>query len=112
MPLSINFNWRAPNVDVSFSERQRDRLNQGLMQAGNAISGLKDYRFRKEETERRNAIEDADRQRRVAEEERQKKLYGDAAEAIRGKMAQRAALVQKRDALKSKIDALKAKIGA
>ena len=99
-------------MDVSFSERQRDRLNQGLMQAGNAISGLKDYRFRKEETERRNAIEDVDRQRRVAEEERQKKLYGDAAEAIRGKMAQRAALVQKRDALKARIDALKARIGA
>ena len=99
-------------MDVSFSERQRDRLNQGLMQAGNAISGLKDYRFRKEETERRNAIEDADRQRRVAEEERQKKRYGDAAEAIRGKMAQRAALVQKRDVLKAKIEVLKARIGA
>jgi hypothetical protein len=112
MPLSINFNWRAPNVDVSFSERQRDRLNQGLMQAGNAISGLKDYRFRKEEQERRNSIEDADRQRRIDEEERQKKLYGEAAEAIRGKVAQRAALVQKRDALKAKIDALKARIGA
>ena len=59
MPLSINFNWRAPNVDVSFSERQRDRLNQGLTQTGNAISGVKDYRWRKAEQERRNSIEDA-----------------------------------------------------
>ena len=111
MPLSINFNWRAPNVDVSFSERQRDRLNQGLMQAGNAISGVKEYRWRKAEQERRNTIEDADRQRRVAEEERQKQLYGEAAEAIRGKVAQRAALVRRRDELKARIAALTGSAG-
>lgn len=111
MPLSINFNWRAPNVDVSFSERQRDRLNQGLTQTGNAISGVKDYRLRKAEQERRNSIEDADRHRRIDEEERQKKLYGEAAEAIRGKVAERAALVRRRDELQAKIDALKARMG-
>lgn len=111
MPLSINFNWRAPNVDVSFSERQRDRLNQGLVQTGNAISGVKGYRWRKAEQDRRNTIEDADRKRRIDEEERQKKLYGEAAEAIRGKVAERAALVRRRDELQAKIDALKARMG-
>jgi len=77
MPLSVSFNWRAPNAQVS-NQAQRDMV-EGVKAIGQGIAQARDRRFQREQVDRRNRIEDKDRQRRMAEEDRRKKIYGEAA---------------------------------
>lgn len=109
MPLSINFRWKTPNVSVSTAEE--DSRAQGFKDLANGIGAARDRRYMRQQTERRNAIEDEDRERRISDEERRRKVYSDAADMMRVKARERADLVREAEALRSEISALKAQVG-
>lgn len=99
MPMSIAFRWRTPNISAPQSTVEKNNVNENLQSIGNSIFQMKLGR----------RMED-DRQRRIAEEERQKKLYGETADMIRGKAAERETLVKERDRIINEINALKAQM--
>lgn len=111
MPLSIQWNWAKPNVVAPQTMAEKNNLNENLMQLGSAIASAKERRYQRQRQEKLDEMAQEDRQRRIDEEERQKKLYGETAELIRGKRAERDALVSKRDEILRQIDTLKAEIG-
>ena len=104
MPLSINFRWNAPQLD----KPEPEAIRSGWKDAMNSIAGTTRYLRERADKRESDRIAAEDRARRIAEEERQKKLYGDAANSIRGKMAERAALVKRREAIIARINELKA----
>lgn len=97
MPLAVNFRWKGTNVQAKQPDTS---LATSITQAAQAINTAKDRRFNREQTERRNADED-----------RRKKVYGEAAEMMRGKARERAALVGEAERLRSEIAELKAQVG-
>ena len=99
MPMSIAFRWRTPNIATPQSTVEKNNVNENLQSIGSSIFQMKQSR----------RMED-DRQRRIAEEERQKKLYGETADMIRGKASEREALVKERDRIINEINALKAQM--
>lgn len=111
MPLGITFRWNTPQVQAAKSAWDRNSMTEGLNSVASAISTAKDSRYAKKLQERRDAIEDEDRARRIAEEDRRKQVYGEAADIIRRRQSNLAALRSKRDALASEIEALKKEIG-
>lgn len=111
MPLSIAFRWKGTNVATPQTMWDKNRTGDSLTQVGNVISAVKDFRYKKAQDERRNAIEDEDRKRRMAEEDRRIQAYKDSAELIRNKKSQRDALVQQKSQLEQQIAELKAQLG-
>lgn len=111
MAMAVNFRWKGVNMQAAQPNSVRNGWDKSLTQAATAISDMKARRFNREQTERRNAIEDEDRARRMDEENRRKKVYGEAADMMRGKASERAALVQEAGQLRAEIAQLKAQIG-
>ena len=136
MPMNVGFRWRGVNIATPKTLTERERLGENLGAVGDAIMGVKRSWAEKDEREynrtrnaaqdaynrTRNAAQDArqarldsmyseDRQRRIDEEERQKRLFGDTAGLIRGKADERARLVQQREQIAAQIEALKQRIG-
>lgn len=111
MPLSIAFRWKGTNVAAPQTMWDKNRTGEGLIQAGKTISDIKDFRYKKAQDARRNAIEDEDRKRRMAEEDRRIQAYKDSAELIRNRKSQRDALVAKKAQLEQQIAQLKAQLG-
>ena len=116
MPLSVSFNWRSPNVQVS-NQSQRDMV-EGVKAIGQGIAQARDRRFQreqaayqKEQTERRNRIEDEDRSRRMSEEDRRKQVYGEAADLMRRRELQLAGLKDQRNKIVMEIEQLRREIG-
>lgn len=100
MPLSIGFRWNVPKADPI---EKPSTSGNFLRAAGEAVTQVKRGQMEREDRERN----EQDRQRRISEEDRQKSLYGETAEMIRGKKEQRDALVKRRDELKARIAQLK-----
>lgn len=125
MPMNVGFRWKGVNIAPPKTVTERERLGENLGAVGDAIMGVKRSWAEKDEREynrTRNAAQDArqarldsmyseDRKRRIDEEERQKRLFGDTAGLIRGKADERARLVQKREQIAAQIEALKQRIG-
>lgn len=116
MPLSVTFNWRAPNVQVG-NQAQRDMV-EGVKAIGQGIAQARDRRFQREQaayqkdqTERRNKIEDEDRSRRISEEDRKKQAYGEAAELMRRREQELAGLKDQRNKIMAEIEQLRTEIG-
>ena len=99
MPMSIAFRWRTPNISEPQSNAEKNNVNENLQSIGSSIFNMKQSRRAEQ-----------DRQRRIDEEERQKKLYGETADMIRGKAAEREALVKERERIVNEINALKAQM--
>lgn len=125
MPMNVGFRWKGVNIAPPKTLTERERLGENLGAVGDAIMGVKRSWAEKDEREynrTRNAAQDArqarldgmyseDRQRRIDEEDRQKRLFGDTAGLIRGKADERARLVQQREQIAAQIEALKQRIG-
>ncbi len=118
MPMNVGFRWKGVNIAPPKTVTERERLGENLGAIGDAITQVKRAQIEKDEREyrrNRNAeldrINAEDRQRRIDEEERQKRLFGDTAGLIRGKADERARLVQKREQIAAQIEALKQRIG-
>ncbi len=103
MPMAVNFRWKTPNIQASQNNFVKNGWAEGLSGAATAIAAAKERRYNKAQTERRNAIEDEDRARRIAEEDRRKQVYGEAADMMRGKAAERARLVQRADEIRARL---------
>lgn len=118
MALSIAFRWNGVNVAAPRPMAERENLAENLGRLGQSVAAARERSYRRDqdaraaerqaEIDRMNA---EDRQRRIDEDERQKRLYGETADLIRGKMAERQELVQRRKELQGRIDALKARLG-
>jgi hypothetical protein len=125
MPLSVNFRWKTPALATPQSDAEKSNLNENLMQLGDAISRMRASRYNKAQTTRRNAIEDEnraiaaedraiaaeDRAREIDEQERRKKAYGEAADIMRGRSAERERLLQERASIVAQINGLKQRMG-
>ena len=103
MAMAVNFRWRGSNLQAAQPNSVKNGWAQSLTQAATAITDMKNRRFNKEQAERRNRIEDEDRARRIAEEDRRKQVYGEAADMMRGKAAERARLVQRADEIRARL---------
>lgn len=111
MPLSIAFRWKSPVIETPKSEFEKGGWGQALTDAADTITKVKDWRWKKSEQERRNRIEDEDRKRRMDWEDKQRKAYGEAADYMRNRGAERAALVKRAEEIKAEIASLKAQLG-
>lgn len=118
MPLSVNFRWKTPALAAPKSDAEKSNLNENLMQLGDAISRMRASRYNKAQTARRNAIEDEnraiaaeERAREIDEQERRKKAYGEAADIMRGRSAERERLLQERAEIVAQINGLKQRMG-
>lgn len=109
MPLSINFRWKTPNVQAQRPDP--NGMGQGMENVAEAIANMKQSRYMKEQQARRNAIEDEDRRNAADEKERMRHLYGETADLIRGRSAEREQLVKQREAIVAQINELKARLG-
>lgn len=98
MPLSIAFRWKAPRIETP--REDPNGIAGGLSAIGDSIYRVKQSRRAEDE-----------RQRRIAEEDRQKSLFGETADLIRGKADDRARLVQRREQIVRQIAAIKQRIG-
>lgn len=120
MPLSVQFRWSSPNVQVSSAPQESmERGLQGLASGiGRAVQktyekGLQERRNRIEDEDRsrRNRIEDEDRSRRMSEEDRKKKVYGEAAKLMRRRKQQLSNLKERRKNIVAEIEQLRTEIG-
>lgn len=111
MPLSIAFRWKTPQINEVKTMWEKTGTGEGITQAAKAISaGLE----RKRNRERQAMLDKQaaeDRQRRIDWEDRQRKAYGEAADYMRGRSADRDALVKRADQLRQEIAALKMQLG-
>lgn len=98
MPLSIAFRWKAPRIETP--REDPNGIAGGLSAVGDSIYRAKQSR----------RAED-DRQRRISEEERQKSLFGETADLIRGMASERERLVQQREQVAAQIEAIKQRMG-
>ena len=116
MPMSVNFRWKTPNVIAAKADP--NGVGEGLSSLGEAIARMKASRYAKEQQDRRNAIEDEnraiaaeDRARAISEQDRRNKAYGEAADLIRGRYAERERLLKERAEVVAQINDLKARMG-
>lgn len=116
MPMNVAFRWKTPRIDTP--REDPNGIAEGLSSIGDAIYRAKQSR-RAEDVRQRMAVRQAeldrmsmeDRQRRIDEEDRQRRLFGDTAVLIRGKADDRARLVQQREQIVRQIAAIKQRIG-
>ena len=111
MPLSIAFRWKTPQIDTPKSSFQKNGWGQAISDVADTITKVKDWRWKKSEQERRNRIEDEDRKRRMDWEDKQRNTYGEAADYMRGRYAERAELVKRAEQIKNEIQVLKGQLG-
>ncbi|SHI35489.1 hypothetical protein [Fibrobacter sp. UWP2] len=111
MPLAIQWRWKTPNIQAAQTDWEKNKTGESLTQAGNAIADLQKIRYQKARDKRRDTIEDEDRSRRIAEEDRRIQAQKDSAELIRQRKAERDQLVAQRAQIQAQIDELKARIG-
>lgn len=109
MPLSVNFRWKTPTINVGNVE-QASR-EQGLKDLATGIGTALRNRYQKQQQERRNAIEDEDRTRRMEEEDRRKKAYTEAAEIMRNRQVALDRLRGQREQIVQQIQQLQAELG-
>lgn len=116
MPMSVNFRWKTPGLVAAKADQ--DGIGEGLASLGDAIARMKASRNERAQQERRNAIEDEtraiaaeDRARAIAEQDRRNKAYGEAADIIRGRSAERERLLQERAEIVARINAIKSRMG-
>jgi hypothetical protein len=129
MALGISFRWKTPTIEAPESKFRLSGWGQAMSDVADSIKYARESRDRKAEQERRNRIEDEDRLNRMTEQERrnriededrkrridwedrQRSTYGEAAELMRGKAGERAALVEQRNRIQQQIDAIRAQLG-
>lgn len=109
MALNVAWRWKTPIVGVSNESQQS--MTQGLRDLGTGIGNALRSTYQKNEQARRNAIEDEDRSRRMAEEERRKKAYSEAAELMRGRQTTLENLRSQREQIVRQIQQLQAELG-
>lgn len=116
MPMSVNFRWKSPGLVAARADQ--DGVGAGLASLGDAIARMKSSRNERAQQERRNAIEDEnraiaaeDRARAIAEQDRRNKAYGEAADLIRGRSAERESLLKERAEIVAQINAIKSRMG-
>lgn len=110
MPLSINFRWKTPQINTPRSSWDKNNAGEGLASVANAIISAKQRRRTEAEQQRRNAIDDEERMRKNAEQDRQRSLFESAAGSIRSKAAKRAELVRRREEIVNRLNELKAQL--
>lgn len=118
MPMSVGFRWKGVNIAPPKTVTERERLGENLGAIGDSIYRAKQSRRAEDERQRMAArqaeldrMSMEDRQRRIDEEDRQRRLFGDTAGLIRGKADERARLVQQREQIVRQIAAIKQRIG-
>ena len=111
MALSIGFRWKTPNIQAPDTMWNRTGTGEGLTQAARAIGQGLERRRQRERQARLDKQAEEDRQRRIDWEDRQRKAYGEAADYMRGRSAEREALVKKAEQIKAEIARLKAQLG-
>ena len=111
MPLSVAFRWKTPNMQAPRPMFERNGLGEGITQAARAIGqGLERKRTRERQA-RLDKLAEEDRQRRIDWEDKQRKAYGEAADYMRNRSAERDALVKRAEEIKTEIASLKAQLG-
>lgn len=118
MSLSITWNWAKPNVVVPEGSKFRTSgAAQALDDIANAAISA-DQRQRAREQEQFNRSRqimldkqaEADRRRRIAEEERKKQAYADVEAILKGRDAKLSQLQAQREQIKAQIDQLEAEL--
>lgn len=109
MPLSVSFRWKTPNVSVG--NEQQQSMVQGLRSLGEGIATARQRSYQKEQDARRNKIEDEDRSRRMAEEDRRKQAYSEAAELMRNRQVTLDKLKGQREQIVQQIQQLQTELG-
>lgn len=111
MPLSVAFRWKTPYIQAPQTSWDRNNVGEGITQAATAIRAGLDRKYSRERQEKLDRIAEEDRQRRIDWEDRQRQVYGQAADTIRGLSERRAALVARQQELQRKLESLKAQLG-
>lgn len=107
MALSIGFRWKTPTIQAPDTMWNRTGASEGVRAFG---QGLERKRTR-ERQERLDKIAEEDRQRRNAWEDKQRQAYGEAADYMRNRSAEREALVKRAEEIRAEIASLKAQLG-
>ena len=111
MPLSVAFRWKTPQALQVKTMWDRTGAGDGLSQAADAIAAGRQRKYERERQQKLDKQAEEDRQRRIDWEDRQRKAYGEAADYMRGRSADRDALVKRADQLRQEIVALKMQLG-
>lgn len=109
MPLSVNFRWKTPIVNVSNEPQQS--MVQGLNSLASGIATARQRQYEREQQNRRNKIEDEDRTRRMDEEDRRKQAYSEAAELMRNRQVTLDKLKGQREQIVQQIQQLQTELG-
>ena len=97
MALNIDFRWRPAQATIDPNVRKE--MPNALSTVAKSITAAK-----------QSARTEEDRQRRIAEEERQKAAYGDAATLIKNRESRLSELRTEREAVRTKIAQLEAEL--
>lgn len=111
MPLSIAWRWKAPTIQAPKSYWERNNVGEGIEKAATAIGNGLQRKWNRERTEALDKMNAEDRQRRIDWEDKQRKAYGEAADYMRNRSAERDALVKRAEQIRSEIASLKAQLG-
>lgn len=109
MPLSVNFRWSVPKVEVSSAPQQS--MVEGVKGLGEGIAMARQRHYQQQQDARRNKIEDEDRSRRIEEEERRKQAYAEAADLMRKRQTAINDLSKQREQIVQQIQQLRSEIG-
>ena len=118
MALNVNFRWASPKVTVPEGSRFRTSgAQQAFSDVAGAITAAKQSQYRKEQdrlARERQATLDArneeDRQRRIAEEDRQKAAYADVESIIKNRESGLLQLRAERDRVRAEIAQIEAEL--
>lgn len=111
MPLSVAFRWKTPNITAAQTDWEKNGTGEGIIRGAQAIAEGRQRKYNRERQDRLDRANEEDRQRRIADEERKKSAYLQAADLMRGKMQQRQQLVARAEQLRAKIAELRAQLG-
>lgn len=111
MPLSINFRWKTPSIQAPQTMWEKNRTGENITQAAQAIGQGLERKRQRDRQSRIDRMNEEDRQRRIDWEDRQRRTYGEAADYMRGRSAERDSLVKRAEQLRTEIAALRAQLG-
>ena len=114
----INFRWATPKVAVPEGSRFRTSgAQQAFNDVASTITSAKQSQYRKEQDrlarERQAALDarnEEDRQRRIAEEDRQKAVYADVESIIKNRESSLLRLRAERDNVRAQIAQIEAEL--
>ena len=109
MPLSVNFRWSVPKVEVSSAPQQS--MVEGVKGLAEGIGAARQRHYQQQQDARRNKIEDEDRSRRIEEEDRRKQVYAEAADLMRKRQTAINDLSKQREQIVQQIQQLRSEIG-